>query len=80
MCGRIVLGGSEAYTLSHSAVSDPLLSPRVQYLIRKRARHLAALSIKHISPSFVRRCKVERDTLKIAPRHVYQNTAVKSYQ
>ena len=76
MCGGFVLGDSRAHTLSHSAVSDPSLSPWAQNLVRKRAQHLAATSIKSKPPSSVRRCKVDRGTLKIASRHIYQGTAV----
>jgi hypothetical protein len=78
MCWRIILGGSEVHTLSHSTVNNPLLSLRVQYLIRKWAQYLVALSKKPISPSFVRRCKLDRGTLKIAPRRVYQDIAVRT--
>jgi len=78
MCGRgFVLGDSEAHALSHSAVSDPLLSAWVQNLVRKRAWHLAATSVKYIPPSSVQHCKVDRGTLKTAPRHIYQDVAVK---
>jgi hypothetical protein len=71
MCGGFVLGDSKAHTLSHSAVSDPSLSPWVQNLVRKTAQHLAVTSIKSTTPSSVRRCKVDTGTLKIAPRHIY---------
>ena len=46
MCEGFFLGNSVAHTLSHSAVGDPLLSPLARNLARKRARHLAATSIK----------------------------------
>ena len=65
-----VLGDSEAHTLRHSAVSYPLLYPWAQNVVRKRARHLAAISIKSVHPSFVRICMVDKHTLKITPRHV----------
>jgi hypothetical protein len=77
VCWRFVLGDSEAHTLSHSAVSDPLLSRRVQNLVRKKARHLDATSIKSILPSSIRCCKIDRGILKIPPRHIYQEIAVK---
>jgi hypothetical protein len=70
MCGGFVLGDSKARTLSHSAVSDPFLSPWAQNLVRKRERHLAATSIKSKLPSSVWRCKVDRGTLKITPHHI----------
>ena len=72
MCGGgvSVLGDNEVRTLSHSAVSDPLLSPWVRNLTRKRALHLVTTAIRSKSPSSVPRCKVDRDTLNIAPRHV----------
>ena len=39
---------------------------------------MAATWIKSILQSSVRRCKVDKGTLKIAPRHIYQDIAVKS--
>lgn len=73
-----VLGDSKDHTLSHSAVCDPLLCPWAQNLTRRKARHLAATSMKSIPPSSAWRCKVDRGTLKIASRHMYQDIAVKS--
>jgi hypothetical protein len=73
MCWRFALGGSE----KHSAVSYPLLSPRVQNLVRMKSWHLDTTSIKSILPSSIRCCKVDRVTLKIPPRHIYQETAGK---
>jgi hypothetical protein len=77
MCVGFVLGDSETHILSHSAVSDPYLSPWAQNLVRKRARRLEVTSIKSTLPSSVRRCKVNRGTLKIPPRHIYQEIAGK---
>ena len=76
MCVGFVLGESEVHTLSQSAVSDPTLSPWTQNLVRKRERHLAATSSKSVIS--VRLCKVDSGTLKMAPRHIYQDTAVES--
>jgi len=71
MCGGFVLGDSEVRTLSHSTVSDTLLLPSLRNLIRKSARHLATTSIDSFLPSSALPCKVERGTLKIAPRFYF---------
>ena len=57
MCGRLALGDGETHTLSHSAVSNPPLSPWVWNLIRKRAWYLVATSVESIPLSGVVRLK-----------------------
>jgi len=71
MCGGFALGDSEVRTLNYSAVSDILLSLWVRNLRRKRTRYWATKSVSSIPSSCVRRCKFERGTLKIAPRHTW---------
>jgi hypothetical protein len=77
MCAGFVLGYSEAHTLSHSAVSDPLLYLWTRNLVRQKAWQWAPTLIKSILPSSVRLCKVNRGILKIAPRHIYQDMALR---
>jgi len=76
MSGGFSLVARRCHTCSHAAVNLPSLSPWRLSLVRKSVWHLEAMSIGPRPPFSVRRCRVERENLRIVPFLMYQDMAV----